>query len=282
MSIPREYKLLSNHTIPTIALGTYNLPRSHTTSIVEKALDEGYRHFDTAVLYQNEYEVAKGILNWLKKHPTVKRDEIFYTTKLWNTQFGYDNAKKAIKECVKSVGDLGYIDLLLMHSPLGGKKLRIETWKALQEAVDEGLVKNIGVSNFGEKHLKDLFEWEGLEYKPVVNQIEISPWCMRQELADYCKREGLIVEAYAPLTHGYKLQEEGLVKIADELKKSPTQVLIRWSLQHGYVPLPKTKTPARLRENLGVYDFEIPDEKMKLLDHPEAYEPTDWECTNAP
>lgn len=282
MSIPREYKLLSNNTIPTIALGTYDLPRAKTTAIVEKALDEGYRHFDTAVLYENEYEVARGISNWLKKHSNVKRDEIFYTTKLWNTQFGYDNAKKAIKECVKCVGDLGYIDLLLMHSPLGGKRLRIETWKALQEAVDEGLVKNIGVSNFGEKHLKDLFEWDGLKYKPVVNQIEISPWCMRQELADYCKSEGLVVEAYAPLTHGYKLQEEGLVKIADELKKSPTQVLIRWSLQHGYVPLPKTKTPTRLRENLEVYDFEIPDEKMKLLDHPEAYEPTDWECTNAP
>ena len=282
MSIPREYKLLSNNTIPTIALGTYDLPRAKTTAIVEKALDEGYRHFDPAVLYENEYEVARGISNWLKKHSNVKRDEIFYTTKLWNTQFGYDNAKKAIKECVKCVGDLGYIDLLLMHSPLGGKRLRIETWKALQEAVDEGLVKNIGVSNFGEKHLKDLFEWDGLKYKPVVNQIEISPWCMRQELADYCKSEGLVVEAYAPLTHGYKLQEEGLVKIADELKKSPTQVLIRWSLQHGYVPLPKTKTPTRLRENLEVYDFEIPDEKMKLLDHPEAYEPTDWECTNAP
>lgn len=282
MSIPKEYKLLSNDTIPTIALGTYDLPKSKTTSIVEKALDAGYRHFDTAVLYGNEYEVAKGISNWLKRNPKVKRDEIFYTTKLWNTQFGYDNAKKAIQECVACVGDLGYIDLLLMHSPLGGKRLRIETWKALQEAVDQGLVKNIGVSNFGVEHLKDLFEWDGLKYKPVVNQIEISPWCMRQELADYCKSENLIVEAYAPLTHGYKLQDKSLVKIADELKKSPAQILIRWSLQHGYVPLPKTKTTTRLRENLDVYDFEIPEEKMKLLDHPEAYEPTDWECTNAP
>ncbi|CAL9728666.1 glycerol 2-dehydrogenase (NADP(+)) [Monosporozyma unispora] len=282
MTIPKKYKLLSNYKIPTVALGTYNIPKSKATKIVENALDEGYRHFDTAVLYDNEEEVAKGISNWLHSHPNVKREEIFYTTKIWNTQFGYHNAKQAVVECVGAVGDLGYIDLLLMHSPMGGKKLRIETWKALQECVDEGLVKSIGVSNFGARHLQDLFNWEGLKYKPVVNQIEISPWCMRQELADYSKSEGLIVEAYAPLTHGYKLEDEDLEKVANELGKSTTQILIRWSLQHGYVPLPKTQTVTRLRENLEVYDFEISDEQMKLLDHPEAYEPTDWECTNAP
>lgn len=282
MSIPKKYTLLSKSQIPTVALGTYNLPQSKTTNIVEHALDQGYRHFDTAVLYENEQEVATGISNWLQSHPNVKRSDIFYTTKIWHTEFGYKKAKQAIRECVEAVGDLGYIDLLLMHSPLGGKKLRIETWKALQECVDEGMVKNIGVSSFGIKHLKELFEWEGLKYKPVVNQIEISPWCMRQELADYCKKEGLIVEAYAPLTHGYKLQDEGLEKIAAELDKSPSQILIRWSLQHGYVPLPKTQNVTRLRENLEVYDFELSDEQMKMLDHPDAYEPTDWECTNAP
>lgn len=282
MSIPKKYTLLSKDHIPTVALGTYNIPAQKTTKLVEHALEQGYRHFDTAVLYNNEQEVALGISNWLHSHPTVERSDIFYTTKIWHTEFGYEKAKQAIMECVDAVGDLGYIDLLLMHSPLGGKKLRLETWKALQEAVDEGLVKNIGVSSFGVKHLKELFDWDGLKYKPVVNQIEISPWCMRQELADYCKKEGLIVEAYAPLTHGYKLQDETVEKIAAELGKSPSQILIRWSLQHGYVPLPKTQNVTRLRENLEVYDFEISDEQMKLLDHPDAYEPTDWECTNAP
>lgn len=280
--IPRVYKLSSDFKIPTVALGTYNLPPAQATKIVENALSEGYRHFDTAVLYENELEVSQGIINWLYKNPRIKRDEIFYTTKLWNSQFGYHNAKIAIQECIECVGELGYIDLLLMHSPIGGKKIRIETWKAMQEAVDEGLVKSIGVSNFGIQHLKDLFEWDGLKYKPVVNQIEISPWCMRQNLADFCKKEGLIVEAYAPLTHGYKTQDPELIKIANEVNKNTGQVLIRWSLQHGYVPLPKTKTISRLGPNLKVYDFELSDEQMKRLDHPEAYEPTDWECTNAP
>lgn len=280
--IPRTYKLLSGYKIPTVALGTYNLPPAQATKIVKNALTEGYRHFDTAVLYENELEVSQGIVDWLQKNPTIKRDEIFYTTKLWNSQFGYRNAKKAIQECVDCVGKLGYIDLLLMHSPIGGKKIRIETWRAMQEAVDEGLVKSIGVSNFGVQHLKDLFEWDGLRYRPVVNQIEISPWCMRQELADFCKQEGLVVEAYAPLTHGYKTQDPELVKIANEVNKNTGQVLIRWSLQHGYVPLPKTKTISRLAPNLDVYDFELTDDQMKRLDHPDAHEPTDWECTNAP
>ncbi|CCF59125.1 hypothetical protein KAFR_0G00920 [Kazachstania africana CBS 2517] len=284
LSIQKTYKLSSNYYIPTVALGTYDLPSSETTEIVENALDVGYRHFDTAVLYDNEEEVAQGISNWLIRHPETKRDEIFYTTKLWNSQFGYQNAKRAIRECVDKVQDLKYIDLLLMHSPIGGPQIREETWRAMQEAVDEGIVKSIGVSNFGIKHLKELFQWDGLKYRPVVNQIEISPWLMRQELADFCKMEGLVVEAYAPLTHGYKINHPDLIKISNELNntKNTGQILIRWSLQHGYVPLPKTKTIGRLESNLDVYDFELTEDQMKFLDHPEAYEPTDWECTNAP
>lgn len=282
MNVPRSYTLSSSHEIPSVALGTYNLPAHETTAIVEAALDSGYRHFDTAVLYDNEREVAEGISNWLKRNPHVKREQIFYNTKLWNTQFGYEKAKKAIKKCVECVGDLGYLDMLLMHSPYGGKQKRIDTWRAMQEAVDEGLVKSIGVSNWGEMHLKDLFAWEGLKYRPVVNQIEISPWIMRQDLADFCKKEGLVVEAYAPLTHGYKLQDPELVEIAREVGKNTGQVLIRWSLQHGYVPLPKTRTVTRLKSNLEVFDFELTDEQMKTLDHPQSYEPTDWDPTCVP
>lgn len=282
MPIPQQYSLSSGYTIPSVALGCYNLPVEDTTEIVEAALERGYRHFDTAVLYENEKEVGEGIYNWLLRNPDTEREEIFYATKLWNSQFGYENAKWAIAECVRAVAPLGYIDLLLMHSPIGGKSVRLETWKAMEEAVDQGLVKSIGVSNFGERHINDLLTWPDLKYKPVLNQIEISPWCMRQQLADFCKSKGLHVEAYAPLTHGYKINDLGLLKISNETGKNTAQILIRWSLQKGYIPLPKTATVNRLSGNLDVFDFNLTDEQMAEIDHPEAYEPTDWGCTTAP
>ncbi|KAH3902516.1 aldo-keto reductase superfamily protein SCDLUD_000094 [Saccharomycodes ludwigii] len=282
-SIPKKYKLNNGNYIPTVGLGTYYLPQNKTKQIVYEACKIGYKHFDTAVLYENEKEVGEGISQWLNENPEVhKRESIFYTTKLWNNQCGYNEAKYAIKECLNKVKGLGYIDLLLIHSPLAGSLLRLETYRAMQEAVEEGIVKNIGVSNYGKHHIEELLNWSDLKIKPVVNQIEISPWLMRQELADYCKSRELIVEAYAPLTHGYKIKHPDVLKVAEECNVTPGQILIRWSLQHGYVPLPKTATLHRLKENLDVYGFELSDEQMLFLDHPNSYDPTDWECTDAP
>lgn len=283
MSISKSIKLNSGHSIPTVGLGCYEIPNKITADLVYNACKVGYRHFDTAVLYQNEYEVGQGIAQWLKEDPEHnKRSDIFYTTKLWNSECGYSNAKVAIKRCLQQVEDIEYIDLLLIHSPLCGPSRRLETWKALQEAVASGKVKNIGVSNYGVKHLQQLLAWDGMTIKPVVNQIEISPWVMRQELADWCRSHDIQVEAYAPLTHGYKVDHSGIGKIAKKYDVSPVQVLIRWSLQHGNIPLPKTKTVSRLKSNLDVYDFELTEDEIKEIDQPEAYEPTDWECTDAP
>lgn len=283
MSVPKFYTLSNGVKIPSLALGTYDLPKSTTANIVYEALKCGYRHFDTAVLYNNERKVGEGIYQWLQEDPkNNKREDVFYTTKLWNSQNGYQPAKQAIKECLQKVEKLGYIDLLLIHSPLSGSKKRLETYKAMQEAVDEGIVKSIGVSNYGQHHLEELLSWEGLKYKPVVNQIEISPWCMRQELAQWCQSQGIVVEDYAPLTHGYKLKDPQLVKVAEEVGKNTGQVLIRWSLQHGYLPLPKTSNVDRLPGNLDVYDFKLSESQIKAFEHPEAHEPTDWECTDAP
>lgn len=283
MVVPRFYTLSNGIKIPSLALGTYDIPRNITAKIVYEALKCGYRHFDTAVLYHNEKEVGEGIYQWLQEDPEHnKREDVFYTTKLWNTQNGYDPAKRGIAECLQKVKNLGYIDLLLIHSPLSGPKKRLETYKAMQEAVDQGIVKSIGVSNYGQHHLEELLNWDGLKYKPVVNQIEISPWCMRQELAKWCQSHDIIVEDYAPLTHGYKLKDKKLVEVAEEVGKNTGQVLIRWSLQQGYLPLPKTKNPDRLPGNLDVYDFELTQMQMQAIEHPEAHEPTDWECTDAP
>ncbi|CDO95488.1 unnamed protein product [Kluyveromyces dobzhanskii CBS 2104] len=282
-TVPKSYELSSGYKIPSLGLGTYEIPPNKTAEVVYQALKVGYRHFDTAVLYGNEYEVGQGIKRWIDENPQAhKREDVFYTTKIWDTQNGYEKAKKAIDHCLEEVEDLRYIDLLLIHSPLSGKKLRLETYQAMQEAVDEGKVKSIGVSNFGFHHIEELLKWDKLKYKPVVNQIEISPWCMRQELADYCQSMGIRIEAYAPLTHGYKLKDPDLIKVANEVGCDAGQALIRWSLQKGYIPLPKTQSVSRLASNLDVYSFDLTSDQMDQLDQPFSYEPTDWECTNAP
>ncbi|SCV02729.1 LAMI_0H02410g1_1 [Lachancea mirantina] len=282
-SIPKAYKLSNGKLLPSIGLGCYDIPHGDSSEVVYQALKTGYRHVDTAVLYGNEREVAMGVVRWLKEDPVNnRREDVVYTTKLWNSQNGYANAQRAIKECVAKAGELGYIDLLLIHSPLSGPKLRLETYQAMQEAVDQGVVKSVGVSNYGAQHIEELLSWEGLRYKPVVNQIEISPWLMRQQLADFCKSKGLVVEAYAPLTHGYKINHPNVLKVAQEVGCDPGQVLIRWSLQHGYVPLPKSRSIHRLRGNLESYNITLSQDQMDFLDQPDAYEPTDWECTDAP
>lgn len=280
--VTKAIKLNSGYNIPSVGLGCYDIPNARTAEVVYEACKVGYRHFDTAVLYHNEQEVGQGISKWLNEDTSNKREDVFYTTKLWNSECGYQNAKKAIDRCLDKVKELEYIDLLLIHSPLCGPEERLQTWKAMQEAVDAGKVKSIGVSNYGVKHLQQLLDWNELRFKPVVNQIEISPWVMRQELADWCRAHDIQVEAYAPLTHGYKVDHSVVGKIAARYSVSPVQVLIRWSLQHGNIPLPKTKTISRLKSNLDVYNFELTPDEVKDIDQPDAYEPTDWECTDAP
>ncbi|KAK6462401.1 NADP-dependent oxidoreductase domain-containing protein [Scheffersomyces coipomensis] len=279
----RLIKLNSENHIPSIGLGTWDLPRNQTSHIVYEACKVGYRHFDTAVLYGNEREVSDGIIQFLNDHPDVSREEFFYTTKLWNNQVG-SNSLKYIEEMITSkIGELKYIDLLLIHSPLPGKVNRLNCYEQMQIAKDKGWVKNIGVSNYGKHHIEELLTWSKLKYKPCVNQIEISPWCMRTELATWCLDQNIKVEAYAPLTHGYKLHEDPtLQSLSVKYGKSPAQLLIKWSLKKGYIPLPKTKTISRLSENLDINSFDIEDDDIVKIDHPDAYEPTDWECTDAP
>lgn len=264
-----------------MGLGTWNVPNA--TEVVEKALDVGYRLIDTAVLYGNERECGQGIVNWLNKDPAHnKRQDVFYVTKLWDDQNGYQVAKRAIDQCLNKVAGLGYIDLLLIHSPTQGKRKRLETWKAMQEAVESGKVKSIGVSNFGERHLDQLLNWEGLTIKPVVNEIEISPWCMRQDLSDYTKSLGLQVIAYAPLSHSYRINDPDATSVAKANGVTNAQVLIRWSIQKGYIPIPKTKTISRLAPNFDVLSFKLSDSNMKKLDHPEVHDPSDWDVVHCP
>ncbi|KAG0680751.1 hypothetical protein C6P42_004686 [Pichia californica] len=276
----KDIKLNNNTTIPFLGLGTWEI--SNANEVVEEALNVGYRCIDTASNYENEKECGDGIINWLNKNPDHKREEVYYITKLWNDQNGYEEAKEGIALALEKVKGLGYIDLLLIHSPCEGRQMRLGTWKAMQEAVNEGTVKSIGVSNYGIKHLEELLAWEGLTIKPVVNEIEVSPWCMRQELCDFTKSKGIEVVAFAPLSHAFRLQDPDAVSIAKEKGVSAAQVLIRWSLQKGYIPIPKTKTLSRLPQNLDVLSFELSETEVKKLDHPEVHDPSDWEVTECP
>ncbi|KAJ9112054.1 hypothetical protein QFC19_000977 [Naganishia cerealis] len=236
--------------IPVIAMGVYMTPAGVASQVAYNALKVGYRHIDSAEFYKNEKEVGEGI------------------------------TKRAIDECLQKVKDLQYIDMVLIHSPQSNRTKRLETWKALQEAVKSGKIKSIGVSNYGVHHMKELLEWDGLEIKPVVNQVELNPWLMRTHIVDYAKANGIVMEAYSPLTRGKNFHDPTLVQLAKKYQKTPAQVLIRWSLQQGFVVLPKSEKKDRAVENINVFDFDILSQDMKLLSHPESSQRfTNWDPT---
>ncbi|KAH3664102.1 hypothetical protein OGAPHI_004816 [Ogataea philodendri] len=274
-------KLNNGLTIPFMGLGTWEL--TNAAEVVKEALKAGYRCIDTAVLYGNERSCAEGIKQWISEDPANnRRQDVYYITKLWTNQMGYEKAKKAIAECLDRIQGLEYIDLLLIHAPTPGKQMRLETYKAIQEAVDAGVVKSIGVSNYGIAHVKELLSWPGLKHKPVANEIEVSPWCMRQELCDYCLSQDIQVIAFAPFSHANRINDPDAVSIAEKKGVTPAQVLIRWSVQKGYIPIPKTKTLSRLPTNLDVLSFELSKEELAQLDHPDVHDPSDWEVTTCP
>ncbi|GMF35144.1 unnamed protein product [[Candida] boidinii] len=169
-----------------------------------------------------------------------------------------------------------------MHSPQSNYEKRHGSWLALQEAVDSGKVKNIGVSNYGVKHLVELLNYPDLKYKPVVNQIEIHPWIIRNDIIDFCKKNDIVLEAYSPFARGKRLDEPILKKIADKYGKTPAQILVRWSLDKGFVVLPKSAKEERAASNIDVFDFKLSDEDIKLLDEQDAQKPSGWDPTTYP
>ena len=281
-SLTMNSKLTLNNglKIPVIAMGVYMTPAGVASQVAYNALKVGYRHIDSAEFYKNEKEVGEGISKWLQESPNNKREDVFYVTKIFDFNHGYEKAKRAIDECLQKVKDLQYIDMVLIHSPQSNRTKRLETWKALQEAVNSGRIKSIGVSNYGVHHMIELLEWDGLEIKPVVNQVELNPWLMRTHIVDYAKANGIVMEAYSPLTRGKNFHDPTLVQLAKKYQKTPAQVLIRWSLQQGFVVLPKSEKKDRAVENINVFDFDILSQDMKLLSHPESSQRfTNWDPT---
>lgn len=267
--VPKSIKLNNGNSMPTLGLGVYLLPLAECAEIVNNALEVGYRHLDSARLYGNERETAEGIARFLKSNSSVKRQDIFYTTKIWPSDFGYEATTRALQQSFDEIkNDIGYIDLVLLHHPTAPPQKRLEAYQALQDAYRKGLVKNIGVSNYGVHHLEELYSQPWLTIEPAVNQIELNPWCQQADIVDFCRKHNIIVQAYSPLMFGHRLDDPELVALAQKYSKTTAQILIRWNLQNGFVPLPKTVRTSRLKENFDVYDFELSQDEMKFLGSP--------------
>ena len=230
---------------------------------VKTALETGYRHIDTAAFYGNESSVGRAI-----RAAGIPREEIFVTTKVWNTERGYEKAKASILDSLDRLG-LEYLDLCLIHWPATARQyedweeINRDTWRAFTELHRLGKVRAIGVSNFKPHHLKALME---TEVKPMVNQIELHPGQAQAETLAYCRDNGILVEAWSPMGRGKLLDHPLIAGIAAQYGKTPAQLCIRWCLQKGVLPLPKSVTPARIRENVQIFDFTISPEDMARLD----------------
>ena len=260
------FKLNNGIDIPCIGYGTFQTPDGKSVEDgVKEALKIGYRHIDTAYFYQNEKGVGKAI-----RESGVKREDIFVTSKLWNSDRGYESAKAAFEKTMDNLG-LEYLDLFLIHWPAikkqfdNAEEINAETWKAFEEIYETGRVKAIGLSNFLPHHIDELMKTAKI--KPMVNQIEFHPGFAQIETAKYCIENDIVVEAWSPLGRKEVLENETLVELAKKYNKSTAQICIRWVLLHNILPLPKSVTPSRILENSQVFDFKISEDDMKTIDN---------------
>lgn len=243
--------------MPYFGLGVYKVEDGNEViQTVKTALEVGYRAIDTAALYNNEEGVGQAI-----KESGIPREDLFITTKVWNTDQGYDNTLKAFDTSMKKLG-LDYLDLYLIHWP--GKDKYVETWHALEKLYKDGRVRAIGVSNFHIHHLQTLMEQS--DEKPVINQVELHPYLSQKELITFCQNEGIAVEAWSPLGRGRLLNDPTLVEIGKKYGKTAAQVTLRWHLQNEVIVIPKSVTPSRIKENAEIFDFELTEEEMKKID----------------
>ena len=261
-------KLNNGNYIPSIGFGTSLVTGDECVRIVKTAIDVGYKHIDTASAYKNEVEIGKAI-----KQSNVDRKELFITSKVWKDSMGYDNTLKSFENSLKNL-DLEYIDLFLIHWPKNNdEKLNIDTWKALEKLYKEGKVKSIGVSNFLKHHLEIILN--NSDIVPVVNQIEFHPGLIRKETIDFCRKNNIVLEAWAPLGKGKMLDNETLVNIAKKYNKSVAQLCLKWCLQNEVIPLPKSGNEERMKQNLDLFDFEIEEQDMNIINSMEFFAGSD-------
>jgi methylglyoxal/glyoxal reductase len=273
MDLTSTLTLNNGRTIPLLGLGVFRSGAGKSTQdAVRWALEAGYRHIDTAHIYGNEADVGKAL-----RASGIPREQLFVTTKLWNDDHGYDETLRAFDASLEKLGT-GYVDLYLMHWPVPER--RLDSWRSMEQLAGQARCRAIGVSNFVERHLKELLGVAKIV--PAVNQIELHPFLQQREAVACCRAHGIAVEAYSPLTKGRRLDHPTLKTIAHELGRSPAQVLIRWSLQHGFVVLPKSAKHERVLENAAVFDFELAAPQMARLDALDESLHTAWDPTDVP
>ncbi|KAJ7647190.1 NADP-dependent oxidoreductase domain-containing protein [Roridomyces roridus] len=247
--------------MPWLGFGVYQNYDARPS--VLEAFKAGYRHVDSAQVYRNEDAVGAAVRD--AETLGLKREDLFITTKCVSKTHGYEKTLKGVDESLAKFG-FSYIDLFLIHDPYSGKELRLQTYKALLEAKTAGKIRSVGVSNYGVHHLKEIAE-AGYD-APTINQIELHPFCQQKPIVEYCIANSIVVQAYCPIIRGEDkyLNNDSIKKLAAKHDRTAAQVLLRWSLQKGYVPLPKSATPSRIHENTKLYDFELTAEDMAALD----------------
>lgn len=253
--------LNDGYSLPLIGFGTYKT--EDTLMSVQAAIESGYRLIDTASIYGNEKEVGEAV-----KRTRVPRQHLYITSKVWRTDLGYDATRKAFKNTLKRLS-LEYLDLYLIHWPANSKnykdwvKVNAETWRAMEELQDEGLIRSIGVSNFWPEHLEELLNTATVP--PAVNQIEYHPGYQQTTVVDYCQRQNIALQAWSPLARGRFQDHPLLNKIAGRHGKTVSQIILRWAVQRGLLPLPKSSRPQRIKENIDIFDFELSRDEMSAV-----------------
>lgn len=261
-------RLRTGAALPRVGLGVFRAePGASTRAAVRSALAVGYRHVDTARVYGNEADVAAAV-----RASGVPREEVFLTTKLWNSDQGAKRTRAAFDESLERMG-LEYVDLFLLHWPVSGE--RLASWSVLEELHAEGRARAIGVSNFMVPHLEELAAHATV--LPHVNQIEVSPFHQQRDVRRWCREHEVVVEAYSPLTKGKRLGHATVTRIAEEIGRTPAQVLLRWCLERDLVPLPKSTNHDRQRQNLDVFGFELTEAQLEALDALDEGLATGWD-----
>ena len=243
--------------IPQLGFGVFQVPPGQTQETVEEALAVGYRHVDTAAAYRNEEGVGAAIAA-----SGIRRDGIFVTTKLWNSDQGYDSTLRAFERSRERLG-IGHVDLYLIHWPMPRQDTFLDTWRAFERIREEGGARSIGVSNF---RIEDLERLRGeAEQLPTVNQVELHPWLQQPQLRAWHAEHGIATEDWSPLARGELLEDDTIATVAAHHERTPAQVILRWHLQIGNVVIPKSVTPSRIRENFELFDFELSEEEMAAI-----------------
>ncbi|MCB5908954.1 aldo/keto reductase [Streptomyces pinistramenti] len=255
-SVP-DVTLNNGVTIPQLGFGVFQVDDDKATAAVLAALEAGYRSIDTAAIYANEPGVGRALAT-----SGIPRDDLFLTTKLWNDDQGYDSTLTAFDASLARLG-LDYVDMYLIHWPTPARDRYLDTWRAIEKLHADGRIRTIGVSNFQPEHLQRLLE--NTDITPAVNQIELHPYLQQERLRAFHGEHGIATEAWSPLAQGALLQNPVLTSLAERHGKSPAQVVLRWHLQLGNIVIPKSVTPARIRENIDVFGFSLADDEMAAL-----------------